>query len=69
MRRTRPEVGEIELDLGRYELRRQGRRVEAIRSFYDADGAEVLADSKKQAVLFYRIFPNQVDGLAQADDS
>ena len=27
MRRTRPTVGEIELDLGRYELRRQGRRV------------------------------------------
>src|SRR5580765_3156651 len=27
MRRTRPELGEIELDLGRYELRRQGRRV------------------------------------------
>ncbi len=27
MRRTRPPVGEIELDLGRYELRRQGRRV------------------------------------------
>ena len=27
MRRTRPTVGQIELDLGRYELRRQGRRV------------------------------------------
>ncbi|HEV1993392.1 MAG TPA: winged helix-turn-helix domain-containing protein [Candidatus Acidoferrum sp.] len=27
MRRTRPAVGEIELDLGRYELRRLGRRV------------------------------------------
>ena len=27
MRRTRPARGEIELDLGRYELRRQGRRV------------------------------------------
>ena len=27
MRRTRPTVSEIELDLGRYELRRQGRRV------------------------------------------
>src|SRR6267143_5350440 len=27
MRRIRPAVGEIELDLGRYELRRQGRRV------------------------------------------
>src|SRR6266478_10025483 len=27
MRRTRSAVGEIELDLGRYELRRQGRRV------------------------------------------
>src|SRR6202171_2466597 len=27
MRRTRPILGEIELDLGRYELRRQGRRV------------------------------------------
>jgi DNA-binding winged helix-turn-helix (wHTH) protein/tetratricopeptide (TPR) repeat protein len=27
MRRTRPAMGEIELDLGRYELRRQGRRV------------------------------------------
>jgi DNA-binding winged helix-turn-helix (wHTH) protein/tetratricopeptide (TPR) repeat protein len=27
MRRTRPAVGEIELDLGRYELRRHGRRV------------------------------------------
>jgi DNA-binding winged helix-turn-helix (wHTH) protein/tetratricopeptide (TPR) repeat protein len=27
MRRTRPAAGEIELDLGRYELRRQGRRV------------------------------------------
>src|ERR1700688_4420755 len=27
MRRRRPTVSEIELDLGRYELRRQGRRV------------------------------------------
>src|SRR5260370_18450843 len=27
MKRTRPSVGEIELDLGRYELRRLGRRV------------------------------------------
>src|SRR5580700_8043498 len=27
MRRTKPAVGEIELDLGRYELRRHGRRV------------------------------------------
>src|ERR1700682_4647531 len=27
MRRTRPILGEIELDLGRYELRRRGRRV------------------------------------------
>ena len=27
MRRTRKTVSEIELDLGRYELRRQGRRV------------------------------------------
>src|SRR5438034_5603652 len=27
MRRTRPAVNDIELDLGRYELRRQGRRV------------------------------------------
>src|SRR5882757_11106534 len=27
MRRTRPTVSEIELDLGRYELRRQGQRV------------------------------------------
>src|SRR6267142_4965 len=27
MRRIRPALGEIELDLGRYELRRQGRRV------------------------------------------
>ncbi|HEV2495732.1 MAG TPA: winged helix-turn-helix domain-containing protein [Terriglobia bacterium] len=27
MRRTRTPVGEIELDLGRYELRRRGRRV------------------------------------------
>src|ERR1700746_2721405 len=27
MRRAKPAVGEIELDLGRYELRRQGRRV------------------------------------------
>src|ERR1700722_17381825 len=27
MRRTRPAKGEIELDLGRYELRRQGRRI------------------------------------------
>src|SRR6266581_4551387 len=27
MRRTRPTVSDIELDLGRYELRRQGRRV------------------------------------------
>src|SRR5713101_2505858 len=27
MRRTKPIVNEIELDLGRYELRRQGRRV------------------------------------------
>src|SRR5437870_11191716 len=27
MRRTRSAVGEIELDLGRYELRRHGRRV------------------------------------------
>jgi DNA-binding winged helix-turn-helix (wHTH) protein/tetratricopeptide (TPR) repeat protein len=27
MRRTKPEVSEIELDLGRYELRRQGRRI------------------------------------------
>src|SRR5580692_8870499 len=27
MRRTRPVMDEIELDLGRYELRRQGRRV------------------------------------------
>src|SRR6201984_3663115 len=27
MRRAKPAVGDIELDLGRYELRRQGRRV------------------------------------------
>src|SRR2546427_13028599 len=27
MRRTRPAASDIELDLGRYELRRQGRRV------------------------------------------
>jgi DNA-binding winged helix-turn-helix (wHTH) protein len=27
MRRVRPATGEIELDLGRYELRRLGRRV------------------------------------------
>ena len=27
MRRTTPAISEIELDLGRYELRRQGRRV------------------------------------------
>src|SRR6201981_2810070 len=27
MRRAKPAVGEIELDLGRYELRREGRRV------------------------------------------
>ena len=27
MRRPRSTIGEIELDLGRYELRRQGRRV------------------------------------------
>lgn len=34
---------------------------EPIKSFYDVDSGEVLADNKKQSELFYRIFPDQVD--------
>jgi hypothetical protein len=36
-------------------------RNEAIRSFYGVHEAEVLADSRKQEALFYRVFPPKVD--------
>lgn len=36
-------------------------RNEAIRSFYGVDETEVLADAKKQEVLFGRVFPPKVD--------
>src|SRR5260370_23955571 len=35
MRRTRPAVSDIALDLGRYELRREGRRVKLEKKFME----------------------------------